>query len=256
MIPLRQSTINMILRCPHQYEMLHTYGRVPPGIAAISGSATHEAAEYNHVQKVKSGRDEPLEVLQDCADQKFRDRLMNEGLYILEEERPSLQRIIEDGRQRTKVCTEIYHKHVAPKIQPVEEFTEKKIEVEIAGVLLQGTFDTADAKDNIFDFKTSASKYQERYIRRAIQPTHYSLMYYKKKGKFPTFHTEILVQNGEHQPLEVTKTEADFEKHLNLCRTVLKIIESGLFPPCNPDPKCSWWCAPKWCGWYSLCEYT
>lgn len=249
--------INMILRCPHQWEMLKTYGPMPPGVAAISGSSVHSAAEHNHIQKVKSGKDEPLSVLQDCAIESFTNRLYDEGIFLLEKERPYLKRIITDAEQRTLTCTQIYHQHVAPKIQPVEAYTEKELMVDIGlDMNLGAQFDTGDAQDNLYDLKTSVSKYQSEYIKKAIQPTHYSLIYKELTGRYPTFHTEVLVEDGTYQPLQDTKTEADFERHIRICEVVIKVIQSGLFPPCCPDPKISWWCCPRWCGWYHLCEYA
>jgi hypothetical protein len=254
---LRQSTINQILKCAHQYELRQLHGNLPPGIAALSGSSVHEAAEYNHVQKIKTGQDEPLSVLKDCAEQAFHNRLKNEGVYILEEEMPYLKRIIEDGKQRAFGCITGYHKKIAPSIRPVEEFTEREIIVDIGLELPIGSkYDTADSNDNLFDLKTSARPYQDSYIKKAAQPTHYSMAYNKVTGRYPAFHTVVLMETGEYQILSIQKSDDDFARHKLLCKTVIDVINSGVFPPCNPDPKMSWWCQEKFCGYYNICQYS
>jgi hypothetical protein len=52
---------------------------------------------------------------------------------------------------------------------------------------------------------------------------------------------------------ESTRDAADIEQLKGRMALTLAAIQTGVFPPTNPD---NWWCSERWCGyWDGICPF-
>ena len=84
---LSVSQLDMFARCGEQYRRRYIEGEiVPPGIAARIGTGVHKAAETNWREKMRTGRDMPLDAVQDCAAEAYH-KALQDGVFFRSEER-------------------------------------------------------------------------------------------------------------------------------------------------------------------------
>ena len=256
MLPfISQSMIGQFYRCPEQFRRRWIDKEIiPPGIAARRGTAVHKAAAVNHLQKIVSMTDLPLGDLQDAARDEY-VRVVKEGIFIPKEEAPAAKKLIGAGLDSAVSLTEVYHRDLAPQIQPIMAEERQIIDVGLP-VELQGTIDVVTDSRWLPDMKTAAKSKSINEAHNSLQLTFYSGLYYSKFGHWPEkLSLEILVatKDPKLQSLETTRGMDDWQQLLARIQLMLAQIETGLFPPCDPG---SWICSPQWCGYFSSCKFS
>ncbi len=253
---IRQSMVGMWLRCPEAFRRRHIEGDImPPGITARRGSSAHKAAQVNHRQKIKTGLDLPLDDLKDAARDEYVSLLTNEGVYIPKAQLSEKKKILNEGLNEALQATAIYHREIAPKIQPVS--AEATIEADIPGIPLpvRGTLDCEDADSFIQDLKVMKRKNQD-WADREIQPSFYYMLFRAAHGRWPRgFKYQVVIPNKEmvHEELVTTRDMQKLKVLFRIIDAFLKDLKSGNFKPADPA---SWICDPEYCGYYNSCQYV
>jgi len=257
---IHQSSLNMALRCGEQFRRRYIEGEIiPPSIAAARGTGVHGANEVNLRHKVKKGSDLPLDDLKDAARDKY-VKTISGGIYLAKEDRPSKAKLLNEGLNDTLRCTKVYGEEVAPNIHPVA--IEEPFEIDVGLELpLAGQMDYQE-KPIVGDLKTTSKKWQEGRIRKEIQPILYSFVHEKTRQVRPEFIYHILIArrnkegiptSEELQTQSITPSNGDYEALLSKLEMFIKMLKAGVFVPANPT---SWWCDPKWCGYWETCPYV
>lgn len=245
----------MALRCGEQFRRRYMEGEIiPPGIAAGRGTGLHGANEVNMKQKVKSKEDLPLSDLKDVARDSFINAFKN-GIYLAKEDRPSKNKIINDGLNATLRLTTLYKDEVAPEIEPLE--VEHPFSIDIPGIPLPlaGRMDI-QREAKVDDLKSAGKSWDDGQIQKEIQPILYSLAHEHETRIRPEFVYHILVDlktGPKRQIQKLTATDEHYQALIKKMRMFCKSLEAGIFLPANPS---SWWCSEKWCGYYYTCDYV
>ncbi len=131
-IDVRQSQLNSFDNCGEAHRRRYLENEIiPPGIAALRGSGFHAAAETNHKQKRKSGKDLPAKELVDLAITSFDELRARDGFRLTAEEMKIGKRpMIARTKNTIQALTNLYSDRVAPSIEP--DLVEAKITVKVA----------------------------------------------------------------------------------------------------------------------------
>ena len=251
---IHQSTLNMALRCGEQFRRRYLENEIiPPSIAAGRGTGLHKANEVNLKQKIQTKEDLPVDDLKDAA----RDGYIHSfryGVYLAKEDVSAKDKLLNDGLNQTIQLTELYHEEVAPEIVPLEVEQEFIIDVGL-DLPLSGRIDMQE-KNKVDDLKSSGKKWADGQIQKEIQPVFYSLAHEKQTGVRPEFVYHILrtLKDGaKRQVQSMTATDEQYMALFAKLQMFLKMLKGGLFPPANPT---SWWCTPRYCGYFYTCPYV
>jgi hypothetical protein len=253
---IHQSHLGMFLRCPAQFERRYINGEIiPPGISARRGSATHKAAEINHVQKVSSREDLPLDSLQDAARDEYVRLVKDEGVFIPKDQVSEKDKLLAAGLDASARLTKLYRESLAPQIQPVlaEEYLTLDAGLELP---LAGTVDVLTEDNWLPDLKTADKSKPAGEADNSLQLSFYSGIVANHTGRWPDkISLEILVNNKEPelQSLETKRGPEHWQNLLLRIQLMIAQINTGLFPPCDPG---AWICTPKWCGYFDSCKYS
>jgi hypothetical protein len=248
-----QSLINAWLLCGERVRRRWVENEIiPPGIAAKIGTGLHGGAEVNHRAKKETGKDEPLNVIQDAARDAYKKSL-EKGVFFPVDELSSAKKQLSKGLDTTIALAGLYRKDLAPKIKPVlvEEkisFQHPDIEIPFSGIV-----DVYDSNGWLPDLKTSATSWNQLKADTHIQPTIYNKLVQVKTGQYPeklSFEIFVKTKIPKYQTLETRRTEEDFNLLVERVRIMLIQINAGFFPPADPT---SWTCSPKWCGYFYTC---
>jgi hypothetical protein len=253
---ITQSMLGMFLRCPHQFERRYLLGEIiPPGIAARLGSATHKAAQLNHEQKLHTQEDLPVCDLQDAARDHYLKQIKEEGVFIPKDQVSEKERLLAGGLEATVRLTALYRQSLAPAIQPL--LVEETVILDTGLALpLQGTIDVLTTEHWLPDLKTADRSKSNGEADHSLQLTFYAGLVAHHTGRWPArLSLEVLVNNKEPklQSLSTTRGSEDWANLLLRVGLLLKQMQVGLFPPCDPG---AWVCSPKWCGYFWTCKYS
>jgi len=158
------------LRCLLQYFFSYVCDVKPPANGAMAlGRAVHSALEHNYRQKIQTGEDLPLSDLQDVFGSEW-DRAA-EDAFFEKSEKPG------DLKDQGAGLLDVYHREIAPTVQPVD--VERRFLIHVPGVKLPllGYIDLIDDRGTIIDHKTSSRNYQQDAVDRDLQLTAYALAY-------------------------------------------------------------------------------
>ena len=250
-----QSMYGQFQRCPAQFERRWVYGDIiPPGIAARRGSSVHFAAELNHIQKVGSLVDLPLDVLQDAARDEY-VRLVKEcGVFVPRDQMSEKNALLAEGLDDATRLAKLYKEELAPKIQPI--WAERRVYVDAGlAVPLAGTIDVLAEGHILRDMKTSAKTQPQAFADNSLQLTFYAGLVANESGVWPfKILMDVLVNKKvpELVTLVASRVPQDFATLIERVGIMLAQVETGLFPPCQPD---SWWCSERWCGYWHSCKW-
>lgn len=252
---LSVSQVAMFSRCPEQWRRRYIEKEViPPGIAARVGTGVHKGAETNWKAKIQTGKDEPLDVIQDAARDAYRNGLL-EGVYIPPKEKDTARNDMAEGVDTVTGLAEVFHREMAPNIMP--KYIEKKVEYKPSelSVPFVGYIDLITDDLVLSDLKTAARSWTQAKADEDIQITGYWMFAQKMLGQPPNRLTlDVLVKNKtpKYQEIETTRQQSDWDALIARSRTMLKMVEAGIFPPA--DSGC-WLCSPRFCGYWWSCPY-
>lgn len=263
-IPVHQSSLNTIEMCGERYRRKEI-DKDPDyaGTAALRGTGVHGAAQANHRQKRGSGKDLPKKELQDVAVAAFEEKMAVEG-YRLTPEEETLGKGVAIARAKDDAVTATgtYSDRVAPLMKP--ELVEQKITVraveaspEGPAVDLVGTLDLSTLDGRIRDLKTTTRTKSKFDADHSLQFTMYGELYTAATGKAPTgFDLDqiVLLKKGpEYKTVPTTRGPRDRAVLVARINALLAARKHGVF---QPAPVGSWWCSPKWCGYWNTCPFV
>jgi hypothetical protein len=248
--------IDMLCRCGEQYRRRYVEKEViPPGIAMLKGSGFHRGAEINMRQKIDSHEDMPVKEIVDAAVEEF--RLQTQGGYQLSDEEVARgpTSVIGEAIDELATMAEVHAEQQAPDYQPV--LVEQAVRIPLPGTHdLLGVIDLADDKSRIVDFKTSKKKKSAGDAHESVQLTIYAASWQSLHQAPPALvRLDTVVSTKtrcERQVLDSTRCDKDFSALASRINMVTSAISSGVFLPASPG---SWWCGPKWCGFWASCPY-
>lgn len=240
-----QSSINMFLKCPKQYEFRHIQGLVlPPKAALTLGGAVDTAVTKNLKQKIESKTDLAVDDVLDVFSSDFDKRAPDTNW---DEDDAGKQKDL--GVKMLKV----YHSQAAPKIQPVTVQESFRLETD-SGYALGGTMDVVDENDLIRDTKTSKSAYAEDAVSDSLQAAMYDFAFEairKKKARGFTFDVVTKTKEPKYVMCTGTVSAAQRERLFESVSIMHKQIQRGEF---QYAPEGAWWCSKSWCGYWHLCK--
>lgn len=235
--------------------------KVPPGIALVTGTAVHKTSEKIQIHKLEN--DGEILALEDVTDT-ARDELVKateeRGLLLDTDERKKgkdvvVGRAIDDSVSFAK----LYHSELATVINPLSvNSIEKEFNIALEGYPydLTGRIDIVDSL-GFRDLKTSGKSVLQASVDRSLQYTFYALWFWvHSKGEFPgqiIQDTLVKTKTPKYQPIITERSRKDFDVLYRRLINFSECVEKGVFPPATP---LSWWCAPKWCGYYETCKYV
>jgi hypothetical protein len=248
--------LGMFLRCPQQFERRYVNGEIiPPGISARRGSGVHKAAEINHLQKIASREDLPVDTLQDAARDEYVRLVKDEGVFIPRDKVGEKDKLLADGLDASTKLAKLYREELAPLIQPV--IAEDRLSVDVGlGIPIMGTLDVVDEEEWLPDLKTADKSKPKNEAENSLQLTLYAGLYAQKYRKWPKrLSLEILVNNvtPKLQTLDTTRGPEHWANLVARLQIMLAQVKTGLFPPCDPG---AWICSPQWCGYFWSCKFS
>lgn len=238
---------NTFLRCGEQFRRRYIEGEItPPGIAARTGSGTHKAAEINHIQKLESGFDLPLDVIQDAARDEYVRLVRDRGVFIPRQDVPAKNKLLAEGLDRTVRLAKLYAEKVAPEVKPKAVEVTLYHEVPGLDIPLRGQLDLLDENNIYRDLKTSGKAGSQSTADNSLQLTFYWGL--ARANDFPVdrLALDFLVDTGEksyHRQFSTYRMPGDFDALIQRIKMILQSIKAGLFQPCDPT---SWACNERW----------
>lgn len=242
---------DMFVRCGEQWRRRYAEGEViPPGIAAHIGSGLHGAAELNFAEKMKTGEDQPKDILQDAAATAYRKRLDEQGVFVPHEERPSLEKDLGAGLDMTVALVDPLLEFAQP-IQPA--LVEHRSTLAVDGLpQIVGYIDLFTVDRRLSDLKTAKRTWSQQQADTATQPTVYREMIRNEFGRPPAIQAIdcfVKTKTPKYESIETIRKDDDFDVLAEKMRLMMRMVNAGLFPPADPG---SWVCSPRFCGfWYS-----
>lgn len=252
---LSASQLDMFCRCPEQYRRRYCEGEIlPPGIALAKGSAYHIAAEHNMRQKVDSHVDMQEDDAVAFAVESY-EATVRGGLTLQEGETTATVGAAVDD------VASLARNHVvlqSPDYQPM--FVEQTVRINLPGPRdLLGRVDVVDHAVRVIDFKSAGRKKNQADVDASLQLTVYvAAMRNLGFASAGEVLLDTLVQTPKlkkvsRQVLPSQRNRADLVALGNRINAVSMSIDAGIFPPAVPG---SWWCSPKWCGYWGTCPYV
>lgn len=254
---LSPTQLDTYARCGEQYRRRYLLGdKVPPGIAALKGRAVHKGAETNWRQKIESHADLSASQIKEASAAAFEDEKKGGFLLTADEQSQGLQKTLGVALDRTVVLANVFAEKVAPIHQPKLVEETFRIEIPHAPFDISGRLDMMNDKNAISDLKTSGKRKSQSEVDDSVQLTIYSIGGQALTGSpVENVELDVLVDTKEpqHQKLVSTRGRKDFEALVNRINMVTRGIEAGVFTPAVPG---SYYCSPRWCGYWSTCPFV
>lgn len=254
---ISHSQLSMYWRCPEQYRRRYLEGQtLPPGIALMTGTAIHRAAETNFEQKVESHEDLPVNQIVDAAAYSF--DMATKGGYALSEDETSIgrEKVLGAAFDVVACLAQVHATQQAPDYQPLEVEKLTRIVFPHATHDLLAVTDLRDDQHRVTDIKTAARRKPQTEVDGSVQLTIYAAAYSIDHGRQPNqvrLDSLIKTKKPGRQVLISTRDHRDYQVLVHRINVTLSAIEAGLFPPCVPD---SWQCSDRWCGFWRTCPYV
>lgn len=252
------SSLDTFCKCPEQWRRRYIEKeKIPPGVAAYRGRGIHQGARLNFKQKIESRRDLPAKDIVDAAVATFEAEMNQEGYMLTPEEKSrGATVVVSEELDSTARLARAFAQFQAPEYQPL--LVEERITIELPNAShdIIGFLDLLDDQNRVDDFKTAKRKKSQGDVDNSVQLTVYAAGAFVRTGVQPTVRLDVLVDKKggvERQVLNSTRGLADYKALAARTSAVLFSIGHGAFPPALPG---SWWCSPKWCGYWSTCPYV
>lgn len=246
---LSHSQLQMLARCPKQWEYRYVYGlKSPPGVALVIGKGTHKAIEKDMDRKMAWGTlMEPGEI-QDVA---------RDATLAMWDREPPVQ-TERDPTQGEAVdmavsLAALHHDRAAPSIEPIAVEQAFVVETPQLPFDVVGVVDVETAT-HVRDVKTAAKKPTADVAKRSTQLALYHLRATLAGGPSKKVALDYLIKTRERQyiPLEAEPDADDHRALLRRLEMAAASIKSGIFPPTSTD---SIWCTERFCGYWDRCEF-
>jgi putative RecB family exonuclease len=241
---ISHSQIFTYLNCSLKYNFSYVQGRMPEHrpAAMLFGSAIHAAIARYYKSIQKTGKPEPLSLLQDLFSDYLTWDIGGNEIPVAYKDGSDKESLLADGQRLVKT----FYENVEPmEVVAVEEplsaplYDEdgKPSDMKLIGVV---DLIARDQEGNLLliDHKTAARAYTEKKVTQDLQMTCYSYLACANKlmpSKSETLHRfDVLVKLKKEPRLDLyhtTRTAADRRRLAKTISRVLKGIQSGVFVP-------------------------
>lgn len=252
--------LDMMSRCGEMYRRRYVEGeRSRPGVAMVVGRAVDAAVNEDLAAKMDRGELLDVSAIRDVA----RDTAAREW----EEEPPELHDDeLEAGEKaahgaaidKSVRLAELHHRDIAPGVQPTS--VQRGFAVPLTGagypVELTGYLDIQEGPKRIRDVKTSGKSPTKDTADNSTQLSIYALAAQALDGVMPAevvLDYLVDLKTPKAVTLSSVRTPDDV---LSVLRRIERFIEAhqrGAFVPARPT---DWWCARRWCGYWTTCPFA
>lgn len=252
---LSYSSVNMFMRCPMQHFYRYKRGIIlPPGVALTLGGAFDDAASYNYEQKVKTKKDEPLDAVQDAFRSSIQERQED---TVWGDEKP------QEAESLGLDLISAWRSELAPRTVP--NSVQHKFEVSFSNTLYKFIgfadvlgHDDESYDDMIFENKTSARDFSEKFVEAHPQLTAYAACYVAEKGFNPKMALDIVTKTKERKAkrYKTSRTDLDVKRWWRTVEKVYQAICAGAWYPISAihGSQSNWVCSEKFCGYWHICH--
>lgn len=261
------SQLDMLARCGEQYRRVYLEGeRLPPGISLVKGTGLHGGAEANFRQKIESHADMKLRDIVDASVAAYDEAIAGGVAFTPSEASRGAGLVLAEGRDDVAELATVHAKHQAPNYQPIA--VEQEVRLELPGKPLLGYVDLiaeanyvdgkppAEKTVAVVDLKTSGKRKSQREADTSTQLTVYAAAAPTLGIVADEMRLDVLVQTPGGTHRQVLSTQRDSRDYAALAARLNAyhaILASGTFVPASP---LSWWCSPRWCGFFRTCPYV
>lgn len=270
-IQLHQSMLGMLEKCGELFR--RRYGArfglndkeeiIPPGVALITGIATHKSIEKNLTSKIDTGELLPIQQVKEAA---FAEAsgLWSKNVTLQDDEVLDIPRTKGESIDMAVALSTLHATDLAPKLFPRSVERKWVIELKNYPYDLAGTIDIEeyieDKENNskktiIRDTKTSAKAPAVNAADISSQLSMYALAIKVVDGEMPdAIYLDSLVKTKVPKLIIQETTRTNFQLNILMRRIekAIEVIERGALMPCRSD---DWICNPKWCGYFTTCPY-
>ena len=244
---LSASQLRLISNCGEAYRLRYIEGfKIPPGIAAVKGTVFHKLPEKNNRQKIESKIDLSIEDMKDVVSDQTEIAFSEEVYLTKDEQQKGIAHLRGETKDQLIELVPKYHM-AAETVMPREVESRQRIELKDHPRDLVYIIDVETIDDRIIDYKTSAKKKTQKEVDIDIGLTAYSMAFYVKHNKFPSF---ISFQNfvsyktpkkgdikTDYIELFTDRNAKDFVYLMNRIGETNQALDKGVFLPCNPGPR-------------------
>jgi hypothetical protein len=251
-IVLSGSSLNTILRCAYQWELLYVYRRRSrPNLKAVLGIAAHRAIEISLTQKIETKVELPLSDIQDA----FVDTFKVESEDALEfPEKKETKPLMQDSGVKALAT---WHRDVSPGVHPM--MVEQNGQYTINGIPYDWTIDEVDAIDAEAWMEGTVGNDHETIVRDwkfvgrtpeggqeyVLNMVGYAVGYRRLTGGIEAgVQLDHIVRLKEPRYVPIsgpTVPDQDIRAFASILEIMKKTIDSGLFAPTGlKSGACSW----------------
>lgn len=255
---LSQSQLETFAMCPERWRRRYIEGDViPPGVAQLTGSSVHGAAEVNFRQKIASREDLPVPQMRELAAAAFESRLESESVTLAPEETSRGKRkVLGEAKDQTVAMAEFHAYQQAPSYQPL--LVEERVRITLSGPRdLLAIVDLADECDRVIDFKTGKRRKSQEDADTSVQLSVYDVAFEAATGRRARgLVLDSIVAHSARYERDVVATTRSRDDRLALARRINAVgraIDAGVFTPATPG---AWWCSSRWCGYHATCPFV
>lgn len=264
---ITSSMLGMFERCGYQW--LYRYGAkfglaeseriLPPGVAAVVGTAVHKGVEVNLRHKMEKGILAPIDMVFDASRDSILTTFQAGEVMLSDEDAGDINKVMGEAVDSAVSLSRLHHVEVAPKINPAAIEEPFVLEIQGCEYDLAGRKDIREKDGTIRDTKTKKSS-PSSSDGWTMQTRMYALAEKVERGALPPRITLDYLVNTKTPKLVQLVTEAKdmalaplFDR-LNNMVNVIEVSQyvrskgSEMLPLTPADPN-SWICTSKWCGY-------
>lgn len=243
------SSLETLAKCGLMWDFRYNQGlKIPPGVQLVIGKGTHGAIDKDLSRKLEWGTLLPDDAIADYARDATRAEWEREPPKPDEDGAPA---DLGSAVDTAVALAELHHREVAPSIVPVAVERRFMLELPEFPFDIEGQVDVEEA-DHIRDVKTSGKSPPANAADVSDQLTLYDLEASVRGVPKRKVFLDYLVKTKTPKAvtLESYRTPEDHLRFLHKVELAAKVIQSGAF---MPAPRGSWYCSPKWCGFWDVC---
>lgn len=264
---ITSSMLGMFERCGYQW--LYRYGAkfglaeseriLPPGVAAVVGTAVHKGVEVNLRHKMEKGVLAPIDVVFDAGRDSIVTTFQAGEVMLTEDGATDPAKVQGEAIDSVISLSRLHHAEVAPKIEPAALEEPFVIQIQGSEYDLAGRKDIREKNGVIRDTKTKKTS-PSASDGWTMQTRMYALSEKIERGALPPRIALDYLVNTKTPKLVQLVTEAKdmaLAPLLERLNNMANVIEVSQYVrsrgnedlPLTPADPNSWICTSKWCGY-------
>lgn len=256
---IHQSALTM--KCGMQVYYRHIEGiKVPPGIAAISGTALHGSVYKDLKSKLDTGKPLNDSEIPDAAGDAFEEAISERGVLWSEDDRDEgIDAVRAKAKDLARAMGLAHHRALQPNIDPYH--LEKYVRVDTGDFShdLAGTLDVVAHGVGgwcVRDTKSSKSKMYIDNIHNSVQLDMYTVMAETVFGPVSSVALDVVQKTKVPKAYSIESPAPRDHSSLQLrISAMAKMLEAGVFVPVDPGGPAGWVCTAKFCGYFDRCPH-